>query len=71
MNTLSTTIGVRFALRQNNISRHPRRVYSESCAFDYASITFKEADAIPCAGGVKREREGDSGAAGSKKKKGE
>ena len=24
------------------ISRHPRRVYSESCAFDYASATFKE-----------------------------
>ena len=27
------------------ISRHPRRrVYSESCAFDYASVTFKESD---------------------------
>ena len=24
--------------------RHPRRVYSESCAFDYASVTFKESD---------------------------
>ena len=28
----------------NNISRHPRRVYSESCAFDHAGITFKEAE---------------------------
>ena len=26
------------------IFRHPRRVYSESCAFDYASVTFKESD---------------------------
>ena len=26
------------------ISRHPRRVYSESCAFDYASVTFEESD---------------------------
>ena len=26
------------------ISRHPRRVYSESCAFNYASVTFKESD---------------------------
>ena len=26
------------------ISRHPRRVYSESCALDYASVTFKESD---------------------------
>ena len=28
----------------SGISRHPRRVYSESCAFDYASVTFKESD---------------------------
>ena len=41
----------------NIISRHPRRVYSESCAFDYAGITFKEPDAMICVGGVKRERE--------------
>ena len=26
------------------ISRHPRRVHSESCAFDCASVTFKESD---------------------------
>ena len=26
------------------ISRHPRRVYSESCGFDYASVTFEESD---------------------------
>ena len=28
----------------SGISRHLRRVYSESCAFDYASVTFKESD---------------------------
>ena len=28
----------------SGISRHPRRVYSESCAFDHASVTFKESD---------------------------
>ena len=28
----------------SGISRHPRRVYSESCAFDYLSVTFKESD---------------------------
>ena len=28
----------------SGISRHPRRVYSESCAFDFASVTFKESD---------------------------
>ena len=27
----------------SGISRHPR-VYSQSCAFDYASVTFKESD---------------------------
>ena len=26
------------------MSRHPRRVYSESCAFDFAGVTFKESD---------------------------
>ena len=31
-------------VKSNGISRHPRRVYSESCAFDYASDTFKESD---------------------------
>ena len=31
-------------VRSSGISRHPRRVYSESCAFDYASVTFKESD---------------------------
>ena len=30
--------------KSSGISRHPRRVYSESCAFDYASVTFKESD---------------------------
>ena len=30
----------------SGISRHPRRVYSESCAFDYASVTFKESDGL-------------------------
>ena len=28
----------------SGISRHPRRVYSESCAFHYASVTLKESD---------------------------
>ena len=42
--TLSMTIVVKFALKSSGISRHPRRVYSESCAFDYASVTFKESD---------------------------
>ena len=31
-------------VNSSGISRHPRRVYSESCAFDYASVTFKESD---------------------------
>ena len=31
-------------VRSNGISRHPRRVHSESCAFDYASVTFEESD---------------------------
>ena len=31
-------------VRSSGISRHPRRVYSESCAFDKASVTFKESD---------------------------
>ena len=31
-------------VRSSGISRHPRRVYSEFCAFDYASVTFKESD---------------------------
>ena len=31
-------------MTSSGISRHPRRVYSESCAFDYASVTFKESD---------------------------
>ena len=26
----------------SGLSRHPRRVYSESCAFDFASVTFKD-----------------------------
>ena len=29
-------------VKSNGISRHFRRVYSESCAFDNASVTFKE-----------------------------
>ena len=31
-------------VKYSGISRHPRRGYSESCAFDYASVTFKESD---------------------------
>ena len=31
-------------VKSSGISRHPRRVYSESCAFDYVSVTFKEFD---------------------------
>ena len=31
-------------MKSSGISRHPRRVYSESCAFKYASVTFKESD---------------------------
>ena len=32
-------------VKSSGISRHPpRRVYSESCAFNYASVTFKESD---------------------------
>ena len=31
-------------VKSSGISRHPRRVYSESCAFDYASVTFKDYD---------------------------
>ena len=31
-------------VKSSGISRHPGRVYSESCAFDYASVTFKESD---------------------------
>ena len=34
----------KICVRSSGISRHPRRVYSESCAFDYASVTFKESD---------------------------
>ena len=31
-------------VKSSGISRQPRRVYSESCAFDYESVTFKESD---------------------------
>ena len=31
-------------VKSSGISRHPRRVYCESCVFDYASVTFKESD---------------------------
>ena len=31
-------------VKSSGISRHPRRVFSESCAFDCASVTFKESD---------------------------
>ena len=31
-------------VKSSGFSRHPRRVYSESFAFDYASVTFKESD---------------------------
>ena len=31
-------------VKSSGISRHPRRVYSITCAFDYASVTFKESD---------------------------
>ena len=33
-----------FCVKSSGISRHPRREYSESCEFDYASVTFKESD---------------------------
>ena len=31
-------------MKSSGISRHFRRVFSESCAFDYASVTFKESE---------------------------
>ena len=31
-------------VKASGTSRHPRRVYPESCAFDFASVTFKESD---------------------------
>ena len=31
-------------MKTSGISRHLHQVYSESCAFDYASVTFKESD---------------------------
>ena len=31
-------------VKSSGISRYPRREYSESCAFDYASVTLKEPD---------------------------
>ena len=31
-------------VKSSGISRHPRGVYSESCAFDFASVTFQESD---------------------------
>ena len=31
-------------VKSSGISRHPRRLYSESCAFDYASVTLRESD---------------------------
>ena len=31
-------------VKSSGISRHPHRVYSEPCAFDHASVTFKESD---------------------------
>ena len=31
-------------VKLSGICRHPRRLHSESCAFDYASDTFKESD---------------------------
>ena len=34
----------KICVKSNGISRHPRRVFSDSCAFDYASVTFKESD---------------------------
>ena len=32
--------GCEICVKSSGISRHPRRVYSEFCAFDYASVTF-------------------------------
>ena len=29
-------------VKSSDISRHPRRVYTESCTLDHASVTFKE-----------------------------
>ena len=34
----------KICVKSSGIPRHPRRVYSESCAFDYASVTCKESD---------------------------
>ena len=31
-------------VKSSGIPIHPRRLYSKSCAFDYASVTFKESD---------------------------
>ena len=31
-------------VKSSGVSRHPGRAYSESCAFDYANVTFKESD---------------------------
>ena len=45
-------------VKSNGISRHPRRVCSESCAFDCASVTFKESDGyvtVLIGGGPRRE----------------
>ena len=36
--------GCEICVKSSGIFRHPRRVYSESCAFDYASVTSKESD---------------------------
>ena len=36
--------GCGICVKSSGISRHPRRGYSESCAFDHASVTFKESD---------------------------
>ena len=36
--------GCEICVTSSGISRHPRRVHSEYCAFDHASVTFKESD---------------------------
>ena len=42
--TPSMTNWCEICVKSSGISRHPRRVYSESCAFDCASVIFKESD---------------------------
>ena len=44
MDTPSTTTDVKICGKSSAISRHLRRVYSESCGFEYACVTSKDAN---------------------------